>query len=565
MKHRIVDTLKFVKLGKKKLRDLIEVPKDFSKGDYAFPCFVLAKREKKNPGEIAKEIVSKASKKATKAGFDRIQAEGPYVNFFVDQKRFAKDLIEKIEKEKERYGKNKEIKERAVVEFSQPNTHKAFHIGHIRGTSLGESISRILEFKGNKVIRANYSGDTGKHIAKWLWGYQKYHLKEKPINEESWFAKIYVNSVNNLEKSKKGQEEVEEINRKLDERSDKKLNKLWDSTKKLSISSWDKIYHELNTRFDVHYFESEVEQEAKKVAKKLVKKKIAKISDGATIVDFKDYKEGNLNVFLLLRKDGTVLYGGKDIVLAQKKLRDYKFDKSIYVIGKEQELYAHQVFKTLELMKYKKAKNLFYVPVTEVRLPHGKMSSRTGDNVLYSEFKDEIVKYAAKEIEERFPKLESDKIYDRALAIAISGLKYSMLKQDNNKSIVFDSKKALSFEGDTGPYLLYSYARALSILDKAEYKKRKKFEIVEIKDSERKLINVISRFPGIVEHAYRDFAPNLIANYSFELAKTFSEFYHNCQVIGSEQEQFRLKLVDSFSQVIKNSLGLLGIPVIPEM
>ena len=561
MREKIIKALSITKLSKKKIEELVEVPKDFSKGDYAFPCFVLSKKEKKNPVEIAREIAGKIKGKE----FGKIEAVGPYVNFFINQKKFARDLIGRIGKEGDKFGRGIKKKEKVVVEFSQPNTHKAFHVGHVRGTSLGESISRILEFNGDKVIRANYSGDTGKHIAKWLWGYQKFYRKEKLKDDESWFAKIYSESVKKLENNKKGEKEVEELNKRLDSGKDKKLNDLWEKTRKLSISSWDRIYHELNTKFDVHYFESWIEADAKGMAEDLVKKKIAKISDGATIVDFKEHKNPGLNVFLLLRNDGTVLYGGKDMVLAKRKFDDYKFDKSIYVIGKEQDLYVHQVFKTLELMKFKWADKLSYVPFSEVKLPWGRMSSRTGDNVLYSNFKEEMIKIASGEIEKRFPKLENTLVYDRALAISIAALKYSMLKQDINKGLVFDKKTALSFEGDTGPYLLYSYARALSVLDKAGYKKQKKYDIGKIHECERKLINKLGGFPEIVKHAYGNLAPNLIANYSYELAKTFSEFYHNCQVIGSEEEQFRLKLVDSFSQVIKNALSLLGIPVIREM
>jgi arginyl-tRNA synthetase len=216
-------------------------------------------------------------------------------------------------------------------------------------------------------------------------------------------------------------------------------------------------------------------------------------------------------------------------------------------------------------MKINLADKCKHISYGMVRFPWGKMSSRSGDNVLYSDFKNELVNYSMKEVEKRFKDLESTEVYDRALAISIASLKYSMLKQDTNKNLVFDPKKSLSFEGDTGPYLLYSYARALSILKKAEYHQRRKFEIEKISDSEKKLIVELGNFPEIVKSASKTLSPNLIANYSFQLAKTFSEFYHNCQVIGSEEEKFRLKLVDCFSQTIKNSLHLLGIPVIPEM
>jgi len=193
------------------------------------------------------------------------------------------------------------------------------------------------------------------------------------------------------------------------------------------------------------------------------------------------------------------------------------------------------------------------------------MSSRTGENILYSDFKKELRKYAVKEIEKRYEELESTEVYDRALAISIAALKYGFLKQDSNKTIIFDKKESIKFEGNTGPYLLYSYARALSILKKSEYKKLKGYKINELCEYEEKLISELAKFSEVVNHSKTNLAPSVIAHYSYSLAKSFNEFYHNCQVIRSKDEQFRLKLVDSFSQVLKNSLWLLGINVIPEM
>ena len=559
MKNKIVKLLSFSGLKNSELEELIEVPKDFKMGDYSFPCFSLSKTLKKNPAEIAKDFSGKIQ---LSKEFEKVESVGPYLNFFVDKKILAAKIIEKITKEKDKYGSGKFEKGKVMIEFSQANTHKAFHVGHIRGTSLGESLARILEFSGNKVLRVNYQGDTGMHVAKWIWCYQKYHSKEELEKDESWIASIYVDAVKRLGKNEKLQEEVNEINKKLENKTDKDLVKLWKKTRKLSLDSFEKIYHELNTKFDEYFFENEVEKEGKKISEELVKKKIAEISEGATIVDLKKDK---LGVWVLLRSDGTVLYSAKDLALAEKKFSDFKIDKSIYVVANEQNLHLQQLFKTLELMKINLADKCKHISYGMVRFPWGKMSSRSGDNVLYSDFKNELVNYSMKEVEKRFKDLESTEIYDRALAISIASLKYSMLKQDTNKNLIFDPKKSLSFEGDTGPYILYSYARALSILKKAEYNQRRKFEIEKISDSEKKLIVELGNFPEIVKSASKTLSPNLIANYSFQLAKTFSEFYHNCQVIGSEEEQFRLKLVDSFSQVIKNALSLLGIPVIREM
>ena len=535
----------------------LEVPSNPELGDYALPCFPLAKELKKNPVEIAKDLAKKIPKIK---GIEKIVPTGPYVNFFVEKTYFAKDTLDKIQKEKNNYGKQKLSSEKVIIEFSQANTHKAFHVGHIRGTSLGESIARIMEFCGNKVIRANYQGDIGMHVAKWIWCYKRYHSKEKLRKDESWIASIYVDAVKKLTEKPELQDEVDEINRKLEER-DKGLYKLWQDTRKGSLDSFEIIYKELNTKFDEYFFESQLDKRAKDIVNKLVKGRIAEISDGATIINFEKY---NMGVWVLLRADGTVLYSAKDLALAEKKFKEHKIDKAVYVVGSEQRLHVMQIFKTLELMRFKQAKNCHYVPVNEVRLPEGKMSSRTGTNILYSDFKKEMVEYASEKILERNKKIDKKELSKRALAIAIASLKYSMLKQDTNKGIIFNKEESLRFEGDTGPYLLYSYARAKSILKKAKYNAKKKYDL-SIEPVEKELIMELSRFPEVIVQAYNNISPNEIANYSSKLAQKFNEFYHAEKVIGSDKEQFRLVLVDSFSQVLKNCLYLLGIPVIEEM
>ncbi|MBU0760729.1 MAG: arginine--tRNA ligase [Nanoarchaeota archaeon] len=562
MKEKTIALLtKQTNLSKKEIEKLLEVPPSPELGDYAFPCFLLSKKLKQNPNQIASNVVGKIKKSKE---FEKIEARGPYINFFINRRGLAEKTLGKIQKEKGKYGSAKLSSDKVMIEFSQPNTHKAFHVGHVRGTSLGESISRILELAGNKVVRANYSGDTGMHIAKWLWCYKKYHSKAKLKDDESWIAGIYVDAIKKLKENLDLQEEVDEVNRQLESRSNKELNELWKKTRTASIKSWEKIYKELNTKFDVHYFESEVEKPAKLLAKELVKKKIAKISEGATVVDFKDFNAENLGVFLLLRKDGTVLYGGKDMSLAERKFKEFKLDKSYYIIGREQDLYFQQVFKTFELMKSKAAGKSFHIMLSEVRLPTGKMSSRSGENILYSDFKNELVDYAKIQIKKRH-KTNEKELSRRALAIAIASMKYAMLKQDANRTIIFNKEEAMKFEGNTGPYLLYTYARARNILKKAKKTFSKKVTAKKIKDIEKILLSKLSSFPDIVARSYAELAPSLIANYAYQLAKTFNEFYHSQQVINSQEEDFRLSIVEAFSQVLKNSLNLLGIETLEEM
>lgn len=534
----------------------LTIPPSSELGDYALPCFPFAKILKKDPVSIANELKEKINAEF----IEKIEVKGAYLNFFISKSKLTERIIEKVLKEQECYGSFKQTNKKIMVEFSQANTHKAFHVGHVRGTSLGESLAIILEFDGNEVIRANYQGDTGMHVAKWVWCYKKYHYKEKLKEDEAWIAGIYVDAIKRLSENQEFQAEVDEINRKLEVREDKELNKLWKKTRKLCLNSLEKIYKELNTRFDEYFFESQVEKRGKEISGELVKKGIAAISDGAIIIDLKEY---NLGVWVLLRKDGTVLYSAKDVALAEEKFSKYKIDASIYVVGKEQEHHFHQLFKTLELIKFKQAKKCYYVPVSLVKLPWGKMSSRTGDNILYSQFKEELLEAATEEIKSRF-KLNEKELEERALAVAIAAMKYSMLKQHPNKEIIFDKKEAMRFEGDSGPYLLYSYARAASIIRKAGSSK-KSVTALKLSEKEISLIKRIDEFNEKVHQSAENLNPSIIANYAFKLAQAFNEFYVTCKVIGSEEEAFRLKIVGAFRITLKNALTLLGINVVERM
>ena len=535
----------------------LEIPPESMLGDYAFPCFSLAKQFKKSPNEIALDLKKKLEKKF------RVETKGPYLNFFIDKTKFAKSVFSKVLKEKDKYGSQKKWKEKIMIEFSQANTHKAFHVGHTRGTSLGESLSRILDFLGYKVMRVNYQGDTGMHVAKWLWYYTKFMNYEKfPKQDiEKWVASIYVEAVKKLDMHPEYQEEVDKINYLLENGKDKKLMDLWEKTRKLSLDAFEAIYRDLDTKFDHYFFEREMEKEGKKIAYELLKKKIAKVDEGATIVDLREY---GLGVWVLLRKDGTVLYSAKDLALAKIKFEKFKIDKNIYVVGAAQRMHFYQLFKTLELMNFKNAKNCIYIPVSEVRLPTGKMSSRTGENIVYSEFRNEIMSYAISEIKKRHKGLSQKKIEKRALIISIGAVKFNMLKQDLNKTIIFDKTEAIRFEGDTGPYVQYAYARCSSILKGA---KIGRFNADLFNETDFSVVKLIEQFPNVVEKAGEEYKPSLIANYLLDLAKTFNEFYTKNIVLKAEKDlrEARLALVFSTRQILRNGLYLLGIDAPNEM
>jgi arginyl-tRNA synthetase len=443
------------------------------------------------------------------------------------------------------FGRGTRKKERVMIEFSQPNTHKGFHVGHLRNTCIGDALVRIMRFSGYDVMPVNYIGDIGAHVAKCLWLYRKqYNGKEPASGRGRWLGQIYAEASQLLENNNEGEKEYEEVLHQLYS-WDPKLMPLWKKTREWSLEEFRNIYSELGIAFDAWFYESEVEERGKQFVMNALKRGIAKRSDGAIIFDLKPY---GLDVLIVLRSDGTPLYSTKDLALAELKFTKYGIDRSIIITGSEQKLYFRQLFKALELLGFPQAKQCHHLPYELVMLKEGKMSSRAGNVILYEDIMKEAYE-KAKSISE-----------DSAREVALSALKYSMLSHDSGKVIVFDADEALSFEGDTGPYLLYSYARARSIL-----KKSGKKPLFKEAPEALQLVKKLSEFPQVAEHACRDMKPHYLANYLHELASCFNEFYHANKVIGSEKEQSMLAAVKSFCCIMETGMMLLGIPVLERM
>lgn len=550
--------------------ELLEVPPDPELGDLAFPCFSLSKELKKSPQTIAQELLEKLSKKIPDY-LEQIKATGPYLNFFIKKEELAKTIL--LEAVKQDYGKQPEKNNNVMVEYSQPNTHKAFHVGHLRGTSTGEALSRILRYSGNKVVQVNYMGDTGMHIAKWIWFYNKYYQGVSPnASRDKWIASIYVGAIKELEENKKAieegttkenyQDEVDMYNKLIDERSPEIID-LWQKTRKWSLDEFNTIYDDLQAHFDHYFFESEMEEPAKKIVKEMLKKQIAEESDEAIIINLKKY---NLGVWVLLRKDGTALYSAKDIALADIKFKQYDIEESIYVVGNAQEMHMKQLFKTLEIMGFEHADKCFHLGYDEVRFPEGKMSSRSGNNVLYTDLRKQVINYAKEQISKRHEDWSEEKISKVAKQVAICSMKFEMIAKDNNKNIIFELEKVCNFEGDTGPYVQYTHARCNSILKKARYDSEQCASYMLLSEPiEVELVKKLGEFPEIIESINKTKIPGELARYSLELCKIFNRFYHECKVIGTKEESLRLKIVDATRNVLEKSLNLLGIDAPKEM
>ena len=530
-------------------------PPDFKLGDIATPLsFELAKKLKKNPIQIAKDI---AETIILPKGVEKAETTGGYINFFFDRKYFSKETTKKIIIEDKNYGKGSKKKEKVMVEYSQPNTHKSFHIGHLRNVCLGDALSNIMEFSGYETVRSNYIGDVGAHVAKCIWGYMKFYNGIIPEqNKGDFLGKVYSDADKKLKESEEYQEEYKTVLKNLYD-EEKRSMEICAMTRQWSLEEFNRIYDDLGVKFDIFLYESEVKEEGTKIARELLEKSIATNKDGAVIVDLKQF---GLDEFVILRSDGTALYSTKDLALAKRKFEDFKIDLSLYVVGSEQKFYFKQLFKTLELMGFSQAKRCYHLSYELVMLEEGKMSSREGNIVLYSELKEFVKKEALNQVRER----NISNAENISEIVTIGALKYSMMK-DNNKRIIFNWKKALDFEGDTAPYIQYAHARASSILNKIDGLKLE-FDIDYLNEKEYKLLFMLSEFPEIVHKASVDYRPDYVSNYVYDIAKCFNEFYHECHVLNAEtNKDFRIALVKSTKIVLRNSLNLLGIKAPEEM
>jgi len=523
-------------------------------GDFAFPCFSLSKKFKKNPTQIAMDLAVKIKPK----GFiKQIKNAGPYLNFYIDKAKLAEHVLRDIFSNGD-YGRGKRKKEKIMVEFFQANTHKAFHIGHVRNICLGIALSNILEFYGFDVVRANYQGDIGPHVVKCLWSLLNFKEKPPKQNRLRWLGEIYSKANKKIAGDEKLEKEIREMTKALYE-GDKKLVKLWKQTRQWCLDEFDEIYRQFNLKFDKLFFESEVEPKGKKLVKELLKKKTAKLSDGAIIMDLEKY---NLGIYLLLRSDGVALYSTKDIALAKEKFEKYKINRSIYVVGAEQELYFQQLFKTLELMGFKQAKKCYHLSYGLVMLPEGKMSSREGTIVLYDDLIAKLYDASLKGIKQRHRNWKKEHMERIKQMLAFSALKFGMVNRETKKNVLFDWKKALDFEGETGPYIQYAHARICSIFRKFGKKipKNINFKLLKSKEEE-KLITLLAQFPEIIADAAEHYRPHVLCRYLLDLSQAFNEFYHAHRILqaATKARDARLYLIYCIKQVLENGLNLLGI------
>ena len=510
-------------------------------GDYSTNiALVLSKKLGKPANEIAFELVQNLKKE--KIEEVEIEAVGGFINFRLSKEYLISLLDQKLEIDKKLKGK------KIIVEFAHPNTHKEFHIGHLRNITLGESIARLLEEMGADLSRVNYQGDVGLHVAKALYGVRKLGLDEKnedTLGEKAKFlGKAYAFGSKSYEEDEKAKKEILEINKKIYIK-DPSVLKLWKKTREWSLAYFDSIYKRVYTKFKRLYFESEVYESGKDIVLSHLADGIFVKSDGAIIFDAERY---GLHKRVFITAEGNPTYEAKEMGLGALQYKEFKFDEALHVVGPEQSGYFEVVFKALELINpILKAKEK-HLPYGFVQLKKGKMSSRLGQVVSGEWLLDE----AKKRIKETFKDMDDE----TSEKVAVGAVKYSMLKFGRTSNIQFSFEDSISLEGDSGPYIQYTFTRTQSVLAKSNIKLLNKgsSELLEKEDVE--VLRILSKYWETIEEAGIMYSPNAVCVYLFELAQKFNLLYQKHRIL---ENGLRLKITKKTGEVIKESLTLLGI------
>ncbi len=513
-------------------------------------------------------------------GFGRIIADKAYVNLYFDTASYAGRVVAAAIDQGADFGRGAPKAERVMVEYAQPNTHHSFHIGHARNAILGEALARIAAFAGFQTIRASYPGDIGLGVITVMWAYDKFYRGQEPagLHERGqWLLKIYAEATARLTPKEnetpqdKAQREAYDAERRdmyrRWDQHDPAVRELWRKTRQWSLDELDDILAMLGIKIDVWFYESEVDEPSKAIVDELIARGIAEDQrpTGPVIVEI-DKKLGltkeKYRTAVILRSDGTTLYLTKDLALARDKFETYHVDRSIYVVDFRQSLHFQQAFKILELWGFPQAAKCYHLDYGFVTLPEGAMSARRGNVVLFKEVADESYRRVQAVIDERNPDLDVAQRHAVAQRVGLGAIAYSLLEVDNVREIVFDYEAALSFDGKSAPYIQNAYVRANSILKKAGAIPAAAQFDYPLEPSEVELIDLISRFPGLVQLAAADYKPLHLANYVYDLAKTFHGFYHDVPVLQTEDpgiRQARLRLVAAARQTLANALQLLVI------
>ncbi|MFA5024576.1 MAG: arginine--tRNA ligase [Patescibacteria group bacterium] len=534
-------------------------------GDLSLACFELAKTSAKTPVAAALELEKKLNlNQELKKYFFAIKAAGPYLNFFISPEYLASAVIKTVRTEKKNYGANQiGTNKKIMIEYSNGNTHKEYHVGHLRNLSYGDAVNRLLNVNGYRAIPVSYINDFGIHVAKTIW-----YLKKKPEYRDSLEDKGYLLGRCYAEASKillaqpEDKTEVVGIMKEIESRHGDNY-KLWQETRQWSIKYFAAIYQELGVSFKNIFYENEMIEVGLRLVAELIEKGILIKSEGAIVADLEKY---NLGVLPIIRSDGTALYPVADLALAGEKFKKYDLSESIYVVDVRQSLYFKQLFKILELYgDTRKRAQLAYEFVT---LPDGMMSSRTGNVITYEELKNKIEEKLILETKKRHPDWTLSRVSHVASDLTVSTIKFEMLKVSADKAITFNINEALKFDGYTACYLQYGYARLKSIIRKNNFDWFYQTSPRELKEpGEKKLLLKIAKYPEIIKLAGEKYNPSEVTKYLFELVQLANDYYHEVNILKAapKVKKARLMLVKAVAQVLKNGFAVLGLKTLEEM
>ncbi len=540
------------------LENYLEIPPETKMGDYAFPCFKLAKTLKKAPPAIAMQI--KEEIKTENTAIEKIEVVGGYLNIFINKKLLVENVLKEIDEQKDKYGYSKIGEGKtAVIEYSSPNVAKPFHIGHLRTTVIGGSLYKIYNALGYNTVGINYLGDWGLQFGKVMAGLElwknEYDLENDSINS---LLKIYVR----FSEEEKQNAELTDMARtwfKKLEDGDQYTTKTWEWIRKISIENYNKTYKLLNSKFDSYNGEAYYNDKMDAVVKELEEKGLLKESQGAKIVDLEEY---NMPPCIIITSAGTTIYATRDITAFIDRVNTYKFDKMVYVVGAEQKLHFEQFFKVLEKMGYGEyVKRAVHVPFGLVVDKNGeKIGSRKGNSVFLEDILNEAINKSKKIIEEKNPNLEDKD--DVARKVGVGAIIFNDLYNSRIKDEIFDWDTILNFQGETGPYMQYIYVRTKSLMEKANYVpdiNKVNFGLLQ-EDEVIDMTKLLYDFSNTIILAGEKNEPSIIARYLINLAQKFSTFYNNNKIIGEDKElqEARLYLTYACGTVLKIGAGLLG-------
>ena len=548
-------------LTEDEIKSMIEIPQDQSMGDYAFPCFRLAKTMRKAPNLIAAELAEKLQGEKL---FSEVSPVNAYVNMFVSREEMMKSTVSEVLEEKENFGRsdiggNKKV----IVEFSSPNIAKPFHIGHIRSTVIGNSLSKIYDALGYDVFKINHLGDYGTQFGKMICAYRRWGNREDVINSPiktllGYYTKFHVE----VEEHPELEDEARAIFTKLEQGSKEEVE-LWQWFREESLKEFQRVYDMLGIEFDSYNGESFYSDKMPRFEKELSDKGLLQESKGAQVVDLEEYKLGTA---LIKKSDGSSLYITRDIAAAVYRKENYDFYKNIYVVATQQNLHFQQLFKIIELMGYDWANQCVHVPFGMVRLEEGTMSTRHGRVVFLEDVLNGAIEKTREIIEEKNPNIEN--LEEITSQVGIGAVVFNELSNNRIKDYTFKWDQILNFDGETGPYVQYTHARCASLLRKAgedivakaQEPKNVDFALLAKSDSAYELTKLIYAFPGVVEQAGEKYEPSIITRHIIDIAQCFNKFYHDEHIIVDDEVEkiSKIALVIATKRVIATGIGLLG-------